>query len=330
MEPLKKLSAVYVAAAGAYAIAIVMSVHSESTKKAEREANFLVARYAAPKSVAKPVTMLRVVRRAREEDRAPSLTEPAFQPRAVPVALAATPPHGNGIDRSGAPQAAQSPASKPFPNDAPDARAIAAPGGFTAFEMHYPDEVRDGIPAVATRAQIDLARRVNASVNELITYRATKPWTIALQRPAYGDCKTYALTKRHILDGLGIPDGAFRDVVVNDALTQEFHMLLEMQSVDGVEILDSLPNDAGDRFYNAAEMPSIYTVIEYQAWGRPEQWETPGFLTSAIVPITPGFSSWHAMRIAKFSRAYPSPSATSEKRYYPLQSKFISGMRVEM
>ncbi len=388
MAPLVKLSAVYLAVAGAYAIAMAISVHPDWTKRAEGEATFLHVRgtafaAAVDENILRPggavlegecaalrqliaqsfralptrvadnaaqrrhETRNRIARGPARTPR-PSATQPkpAFQPRAVTVAVAptATPmtkapppaapqhipshrhenvavvrpstpttiepappaPRGNGTDRRSDLAAAQPPSSKPFSNDTHDEHAMSAPGGFIAFEMHYPTEVRDSVPTVATRAQIDLARRINASVNDSIAYRPTRPWTIELHWPAYGDCKTYALTKRHILDGLGVPDGAFRNVIVNEANTEQFHMLLEMQTVDGVDVLDSLPNDAGDRFYNAADMPLTYAIVEYQAWGKPEQWESPNYLTSSIIPVTPWRLDRHATRTARYSRAYSS------------------------
>ena len=159
-------------------------------------------------------------------------------------------------------------------------QATIPPGGFIAFEMHYPDEIRDTAPAFATPAQIDAAHMINGAVNGRITWRDTRVWSIAPNGPAEGDCKTYALTKRHDLRQRGIPDGALRLAVVRAAGYQELHMVLEVRVVDGVYVLDSLANDSGQTFYRAADMPASYTVLKYQAWGRPEHWLAPAVLTS--------------------------------------------------
>lgn len=155
-----------------------------------------------------------------------------------------------------------------------------APGRFIAFEMHYPDEIHDTAPAFATPTQIDTARMINGVVNGRIAWRDTRVWTIAANGPAEGDCKTYALTKRHDLRQRGISDGALRLAVVYTPHYQELHMILELRTLDGMYVLDSLKNDSGDTFYKAADMPASYAVLKYQAWGRPEHWLAPAVLTS--------------------------------------------------
>ena len=154
-------------------------------------------------------------------------------------------------------------------------QATTGPGGFIGFEMHYPAEIRDSAPAFAASAQIDAARAINGVVNGNITWRETRLWTIAPDGPSDGDCKTYALTKRHDLRLEGIPDGTLRLVIVYTPHYPELHMILELRTVDGVYVLDSLTNDSGDTFYRMAAMPASYTVMKYQTWGRPEHWLTP-------------------------------------------------------
>lgn len=159
-------------------------------------------------------------------------------------------------------------------------QAAVAPGGFINFEMRYPEEIRDTAPALATSAQIDAARTINGAVNGSITWRDTRLWTIAPDGPSDGDCKTYALTKRHDLRLRGIPDGALRLAVVYTPHYRELHMVLELRAIDGVYVLDSLANNSGETFYKTAAMPASYTVLKYQAWGRPEHWLAPAVLTS--------------------------------------------------
>jgi predicted transglutaminase-like cysteine proteinase len=154
-------------------------------------------------------------------------------------------------------------------------QATTGPLGFVTFEMHYPDETRDSAPAFAASAQIDAARTINGIVNGDITWRETRLWTIAPDGPSDGDCKTYALTKQHDLKLQGVPDGSFRLAIIYMPRSQELHMILELRTIDGVYVLDSLRNDSGETFYKVAAMPESYTVLKYQAWGRPEHWLAP-------------------------------------------------------
>jgi predicted transglutaminase-like cysteine proteinase len=154
-------------------------------------------------------------------------------------------------------------------------QATTGPGGFIGFEMHYPNEIRDSAPAFAASAEVGAARTINGTVNGDITWHETREWTIAPDGPSDGDCKTYALTKEHDLRLQGLPDGTLRLVIVYTSHYPELHMILELRTVDGVYVLDSLTNDSGQTFYKMAAMPASYTVVKYQAWGRPEHWLTP-------------------------------------------------------
>lgn len=156
--------------------------------------------------------------------------------------------------------------------------ATTEPGGFIGFEMHYPAEIRDSAPAFAASAEVGAARTINGNVNGDITWRETQVWTIAPDGPSDGDCKTFALTKEHDLRLQGVPDGTLRLLIVDAAHYQELHMILELRTVDGVYVLDSLKNDSGNTFYKVADMPESYTVLKYQTWGGPEHWLTPAAL----------------------------------------------------
>ena len=135
------------------------------------------------------------------------------------------------------PSGAQSLRPQPVPGAD---QVIIAPGGFTNFRMRYPGEMKSSAPAVVTSAQVDMAHQTNTAINNRITWRATRLWSIAPDGPAQGDCKTFALTKRHALTQEGIPDGALRLVIVYAAHYHEKHMVLEMRAPDGVYVLDSL------------------------------------------------------------------------------------------
>lgn len=155
-------------------------------------------------------------------------------------------------------------------------QATTGPAGFISFEMKYPAEIRDSAPAFAASTEIDAARTINGTVNDDITWHDTRAWTIAPEGSSDGDCKTYALTKQHDLRLQGVPDGTLRLVVV---YTPALHMILELRTVDGVYVLDSLANEAGDKFYKMAAMPASYKVQKYQAWGKPEHWLMPATYT---------------------------------------------------
>ena len=159
-------------------------------------------------------------------------------------------------------------------------QAAIAPAGFINFEMRYPEEIRDTAPAFATGPQIEAARVINGIVNGNVIWRETRLWTIAPNGPSQGDCKTYALTKRHDLRQVGVPDGALRLAIVYTPHYKQLHMILELQTADGVYVLDSLKNDSDETFYKTTAMPTSYTVLKYEAWGRPEHWLAPAVLTS--------------------------------------------------
>jgi predicted transglutaminase-like cysteine proteinase len=154
------------------------------------------------------------------------------------------------------------------------------PDGFTNFQTRYPNEVHETAPAYATEDQVAMARATNTEINKQIIWRETQLWTVAPEGPSDGDCKTFALTKRHDLGLRGVPDGALRLAIVSVPRLQELHMILELLAVDGVYVLDSLRNDSGETFYKVAAMPESYTVLKYQAWGRPEHWLAPTALTA--------------------------------------------------
>jgi len=197
------------------------------------------------------------------------------------------------IAHHGASGAVTAPAQPTRPSGAPSIRPQPAPGseqvttapsGFTTFQMRYPDEVRETAPAYATEPQIARAHAVNTQINKQITWRETRPWTIELGRGAQGDCVQYALTKRHVLREEGVPDGAFRLVVVYAKKYEGLHMILEMRSPNDTYVLDSLENDARRHFYTVAQMSPSYSIVKYQAWGKPARWMAPSALVAETTP----------------------------------------------
>lgn len=167
------------------------------------------------------------------------------------------------------------------PQPAPGAeQTTTPPPGFTNFQMSNPDEVRDSAPAYATEAQVETAHDVNTQINEQITWRETRLWTVELGRRAVGDCVQYALTKRHVLRAKGVPDGAMRLVVVYAAKYHGLHIVLQMRTQGETYVLDSLENDARHHFYRLAQMSPSYAIVKYQAWGKPTQWMAPSALVA--------------------------------------------------
>jgi predicted transglutaminase-like cysteine proteinase len=175
------------------------------------------------------------------------------------------------------------PSVRPQPGPGAD-RITTPPPGFTSFQMLNPAEVRDSPPAFATEAQVELAKTTNDEINQRITFRETRPWSIELGPRAEGDCVQYALTKRHVLRQAGVPDGAMRLVVVYAAKFRGLHIVLAMRTPANVYVLDSLENDRGEHFYPRAEMPSSYSLVEYQEWGKPGRWMAPAALVAENTP----------------------------------------------
>lgn len=149
------------------------------------------------------------------------------------------------------------------------------PGGATSFAMRYPEEVKESPPTFATGEQVELAHSLAREVNKRIAWRETKEWNINLTEPAFGDCKSFALTKRHELREHGVPNGALREVIVYAEKYKGKHMVLEMRTPGEIFVLDSLQNDFGKKFYEISAIPASYLVVEYQMWGKPAEWMVP-------------------------------------------------------
>jgi predicted transglutaminase-like cysteine proteinase len=110
---------------------------------------------------------------------------------------------------------------------------------------------------------------VNSQVNHQITPRRDDPdvmggnvWRLA---PAAGDCKDYAITKRHDLIEHGLPAGALRLAIVHTA-AGEAHMVLVVSTSKGDLVLDNL---------TAAILPWRETRLSWemmQSAADPRQW----------------------------------------------------------
>ncbi len=97
-------------------------------------------------------------------------------------------------------------------------------------------------------------------------------WLIA---PQAGDCKDYAITKRHELLERGWPSRALllSEVIVPDG---EHHLVLVVRTKDGDLVLDNL---------NASIRPATMTFRQYQ-WVRMEMPQNPKFWARVRMPGT--------------------------------------------
>lgn len=83
-----------------------------------------------------------------------------------------------------------------------------------------------------------MLQRVNAHVNKTIRPMPRPPagWTV---NPVAGDCNDYALTKRSMLIGMGIPAGALR-IGITKTWRGESHAVLIVKTDAGDIVLDNL------------------------------------------------------------------------------------------
>jgi predicted transglutaminase-like cysteine proteinase len=155
-----------------------------------------------------------------------------------------------------------------------DAPALP-PLGHTRFCLHYPDECKvRGIDFRRRNIRLTLARWeelnvVNRQVNNSIIPRVSPvsgtfdEWHIA---PVAGDCKAYALTKRHELLARGWPSRALllSEVIVPDG---QHHLVLVVRTKETDLVLDNL---------NPNVRPVSATHRQYQ-WIRVEMPQNPKF-----------------------------------------------------
>jgi predicted transglutaminase-like cysteine proteinase len=159
---------------------------------------------------------------------------------------------------------------------------VLAPIGHTRFCLKYPDEcaVR-GIDfrrrqiALTAERWIEL-NTVNREVNRDIIPQvtpgtdATDEWIIA---PPAGDCKDYAITKRHELLARGWPS---RTLLLSEVVVPsgEHHLVLVVRTKDVDLVLDNL---------NANIRPVAMTYHQYQ-WIRIETPQNPHYWARVLAP----------------------------------------------
>jgi predicted transglutaminase-like cysteine proteinase len=150
-----------------------------------------------------------------------------------------------------------------------------APMGYAGFCVRYPADCttpRSGImfrggPTRATVERMVELDRVNASVNRRIAPLVNerlggKDWMIS---PTRGDCKDYAVTKRHELLRLGWP---MRNLLLSEVILfgGEHHLVLVVRLKGGDVVLDNLNSEV--RSWSQA----AYRWVRMQTSSDPNNW----------------------------------------------------------
>jgi predicted transglutaminase-like cysteine proteinase len=161
-------------------------------------------------------------------------------------------------------------------------RPMLPPIGHTRFCLRYPEDCATAEidlphkPITLTPERWIELNKVNEEVNRDIVAvvtpgnGATEEWVIS---PAAGDCKDYAVTKRHQLLALGWPPGSLllAEVIVPDG---EHHLVLVVRTNDVDLVLDNLKRNI---------QPAGMTYRQYQ-WVRIETAENPKLWVRVDVP----------------------------------------------
>ena len=161
---------------------------------------------------------------------------------------------------------------------------VLPPIGHSRFCLRYPDDCKvHGIDfrrrnIALTPERWDELNSINHQVNrDIVAERTpgnglTEEWLIS---PAAGDCKDYAITKRHELLARGWPSRALllSEVVVPSG---EHHLILVVRTKDADLVLDNL---------NANVRPVAIMYRQYQ-WVRIETTQNPMFWARARTPAS--------------------------------------------
>lgn len=159
---------------------------------------------------------------------------------------------------------------------------VLPPIGHSRFCLQYPDDCKvHGIDfrrrnIALTPERWNELNTVNQDVNRDIVATVTpgsgtfEEWLIA---PPAGDCKDYAVTKRHQLLARGWPSRALllSEVIVPDG---QHHLILVVRTKDGDLVLDNL---------NANIRPVTETLRQYE-WVRVETPQNPMFWARVRMP----------------------------------------------
>jgi len=119
------------------------------------------------------------------------------------------------------------------------------PLGYTKFCIRYPNDCKSSRSDFRRRNIVLTAQRwnelnfINRQINNAIVPKPAEEWVLA---PATGDCKNYALTKRHELLLRGWPSRAL--LLSEVALASGEHHLVLVVRVKGADlVLDNLYDD---------------------------------------------------------------------------------------
>lgn len=159
---------------------------------------------------------------------------------------------------------------------------VLPPIGHSRFCLRYPDDCEvhsidfrhRNIELTAARWNDlnSVNREVNRAIDPFVTIESAtvEQWLIS---PATGDCKDYAVTKRHELLMRGWPSRALllSEVIVPSG---EHHLVLVVRTKDADLVLDNL---------NANIRPVTKTYAQYQ-WVRIESPQNPKFWNSVDMP----------------------------------------------
>jgi predicted transglutaminase-like cysteine proteinase len=160
-------------------------------------------------------------------------------------------------------------------------RPALPPMGHTLFCLRYPRDCR--VQAIdfrhrnvaLTTERWEELNLVNREVNRdiIADTSVTDEWMIA---PQVGDCKDYAVTKRHELLSRGWPSRALllAEVVVPSG---EHHLVLVVRTSEVDLVLDNL----------SANIRSIAVVYPRYQWVRMESPQNPKFWTTVSAPRAP-------------------------------------------
>ena len=120
--------------------------------------------------------------------------------------------------------------------------AVIPPVGFIGFCVHHSGECLISSPkhdvVVLTDKRRAELKRVQADINWDIKPRVNPAHTWNYASDGYGDCNTYALTKRKALIALGWPEDALLLAAVYDELG-EGHLVLVARTTKGDFVLDN-------------------------------------------------------------------------------------------
>jgi predicted transglutaminase-like cysteine proteinase len=147
--------------------------------------------------------------------------------------------------------------------------AVVPPAGFIRFCIKYSQEcpvsVRDSEPPELSRARRTELDAVQAEVNAEIEPREAPAHAWDYASSGFGDCNTYALTKRRALIALGWPE---RALLLAAAYTErgEGHLVLIARTSQGDLALDNRL----DRVVEWTELP--YRWVSMQSPKSPARW----------------------------------------------------------